>query len=134
MTAGIGFGGVRPSPGAATTEQAGALDSLTSSLLSNIAAPGVGRTPKTQPPSSLTHRRLGPFHLAGGHLVRHTIRMAVALPIRRISRTDKLRAMEALWADLSRDEAEIDSPGWHGVILRGTDQLVREGNAKFSDW
>ena len=42
--------------------------------------------------------------------------------------------MEALWADLSRDEAEMGSPGWHGVILRETEQLVRDGNAKFSDW
>ena len=42
--------------------------------------------------------------------------------------------MEALWADLSRDEAEFDSPSWLGVILRETEQLVRDGNAKFSDW
>jgi hypothetical protein len=60
--------------------------------------------------------------------------MAVMLSIRRMSREDKLRAMEALWADLSRDEAETDSPGWHGAVLRETEQLVREGKAKFSDW
>ncbi len=42
--------------------------------------------------------------------------------------------MEALWADLSRDEAGIDSPGWHGVVLRETEQLVRDGKAKFSEW
>jgi len=60
--------------------------------------------------------------------------MAVTLPINRMSRADKLRAMEALWADLSRDEAGIDSPGWHGVILRETERLVRDGKAKFSDW
>ena len=51
-----------------------------------------------------------------------------------MSRADKLRAMEALWADLSRDEAEFDSPSWLGVILRETEQLVRDGKAKFSDW
>jgi hypothetical protein len=60
--------------------------------------------------------------------------MAVTLPISRMSRADKLRAMEALWADLSRDEAEFESPGWHGVVLRETEQLVRDGKAKFSDW
>jgi hypothetical protein len=60
--------------------------------------------------------------------------MAVTLPIERMTRADKLRAMEALWADLSRDEAEFDSPGWHGEILRETEQLVRAGKAKFSDW
>jgi hypothetical protein len=51
-----------------------------------------------------------------------------------MSRTDKLRAMEALWADLSQDEAKIDSPGWHEVILCETERLVREGKAKFSEW
>jgi hypothetical protein len=51
-----------------------------------------------------------------------------------MSREDKLRAMEMLWADLSRDEAEIDSPGWHGEALREAEQLVQEGKAKFSDW
>jgi hypothetical protein len=60
--------------------------------------------------------------------------MAVTLPISQMTRADKLRAMEALWADLSRDEAEFDSPGWHGAVLRETEQLVRDGKAKFSDW
>jgi hypothetical protein len=40
MMAEEGFGGVRPSSGAASNEQAGALDSITSPSLSNIAAPG----------------------------------------------------------------------------------------------
>ena len=74
------------------------------------------------------------FRLAGGRWLLHTIGMAVTLPIRRMSRADKLRAMEALWVDLSRDEAEFDSPDWHGAVLRDTDQLVRDGKAKFSDW
>ena len=60
--------------------------------------------------------------------------MAVTLPIERMSREDKLRAMEALWSDLSQDEAETGSPAWHGPVLRETEQLVREGKAKFLDW
>ncbi|HOX55825.1 MAG TPA: addiction module protein [Candidatus Paceibacterota bacterium] len=60
--------------------------------------------------------------------------MAVTLPIGRMSRADKLRAMEALWADLSRDEAEFESPDWHGTVLRETERLVRDGKAKFSNW
>lgn len=60
--------------------------------------------------------------------------MTVTLPIKRMSREDKLRAMEELWADLSQDEAEIDSPDWHGEVLRQTEELVREGKARFSDW
>jgi hypothetical protein len=75
-----------------------------------------------------------PFALAGGELIYHIFFMAVTLPIKRMSQEDKLRAMEELWADLSRDGAETDSPGWHGAVLRETERLVREGKAKFSDW
>lgn len=60
--------------------------------------------------------------------------MAITLPLKRMSREDKLRAIEALWADLSRDESEIDSPDWHAAALRNTERLVRDGKAKFSDW
>lgn len=60
--------------------------------------------------------------------------MAVTLPISSMSREDKLRAMEALWADLSRDETLTDSPDWHGEVLRDTERLVRQGKARFSDW
>jgi hypothetical protein len=74
------------------------------------------------------------FGLAGERWFAHVLVMAVTLAIERMSREDKLRAMEALWADLSRDEAELDSPRWHGAVLRDTEQLVREGKAKFSDW
>ena len=78
--------------------------------------------------------RLERFRLADGRGCPHVFRMAVTLPIGRMSREDKLRAMEALWADLTQDEAETESPGWHGAVLRETEQLVREGKAKFSDW
>jgi hypothetical protein len=60
--------------------------------------------------------------------------MANTLAIKRMSRDEKLRAMEALWADLTEHESEVDSPGWHALVLRETEQLVREGKAKFSDW
>jgi hypothetical protein len=60
--------------------------------------------------------------------------MPVTLPLKRMSREEKLRAMEALWADLSQDEAALESPAWHREALRETEQLAREGKAKFSDW
>ena len=52
--------------------------------------------------------------------------MAVILPIKRMSRAEKLRAMEALWEDLSREESQFDSPAWHAKALRQTERLVRE--------
>mgnify|MGYP001572078941 CR=1 FL=1 len=60
--------------------------------------------------------------------------MAITLAIKRMSRADKLRAMEALWADLTQDETQLDSPAWHAEALRETERLVQKGKAKFSDW
>jgi len=60
--------------------------------------------------------------------------MAITIPIKRMSREEKLRTMEALWDDLTQHETELDSPGWHALVLRETEQLVRDGKAKFSDW
>jgi hypothetical protein len=60
--------------------------------------------------------------------------MGITLAIKRMSRADKLRTMEALWADLAKDETRMDSPAWHAEALRETESLVRQGKAKFSDW
>ena len=60
--------------------------------------------------------------------------MAVTLPLKRMTRLDKLRAMEALWADLSKDEDSVESPSWHRSALREAEQAVAEGKAEFGDW
>ena len=44
--------------------------------------------------------------------------MPVELQIERMTLEEKLRAMEALWADLSRHEEQIPSPAWHQQILQ----------------
>ena len=75
-----------------------------------------------------------PFDLAGGPLILQIVAMAVTLPIERMSREDKLRAMEALWEDLSQDETRFESHAWHAVALRETERLVRAGKAEFSNW
>lgn len=60
--------------------------------------------------------------------------MAAVLPLKKMSRVEKLRAMEALWVDLSRDERRFDSPTWHEEALREAERAVESGQAKFSDW
>ena len=60
--------------------------------------------------------------------------MPVVLPLKKMSRTDKLRAMEALWADLSKDEARFESPAWHEDALKEAKQAFKSGKAKFGDW
>ncbi len=54
--------------------------------------------------------------------------------IRQLSRAEKLRLMEALWADLSRDEAELESPAWHETALKETQQRLANGQEQVLDW
>ena len=60
--------------------------------------------------------------------------MPIVLPLKRMSRDEKLRAMEALWADLSSNEDQFESPEWHEEALREAERPVKTGKAKFSDW
>lgn len=54
--------------------------------------------------------------------------MTVALPLEQMTVAEKLQAMEALWADLSRNGA-LESPAWHEDVLR-----ARAGEENFVDW
>ena len=60
--------------------------------------------------------------------------MPLAQSLRRLSRAEKLRVMDALWADLSKDDSEFKSPGWHREALRDAERRVKSGAAKFSNW
>jgi len=42
--------------------------------------------------------------------------------------------MEMLWADLSRDEAELESPTWHADALHETAEHWARGGEKLLDW
>lgn len=54
--------------------------------------------------------------------------MSLVLPLDQMTVAEKLQAMEALWADLSRNE-QLDSPAWHEEILRR-----RAGEDNFVEW
>ena len=47
---------------------------------------------------------------------------------------EKLRAMEALWADLSRNEAQLESPAWHEDVLRDREAKIKSDKESFMDW
>ena len=53
--------------------------------------------------------------------------MPILLPLKKMSRDEKLRAMEAIWADLSRDEGRFESPAWHKDELRKAEHAFRSG-------
>lgn len=50
-----------------------------------------------------------------------------------LSRAEKLRMMEALWDDLTR-EAPFPVPDWHGEVLKASEAAVAGGEASFLDW
>src|SRR5436309_4495409 len=58
----------------------------------------------------------------------------ISLPLAQMSRTDKLMALEALWEDLARNEAEFVSPAWHAEELAATERRVNSGEEQFVDW
>lgn len=60
--------------------------------------------------------------------------MPITLPLKSMTRVDKLRVMEELWADLSRDEASFRSPAWHLRELRATEARVVAGEEEFIEW
>ena len=60
--------------------------------------------------------------------------MDAVLPLDQMTTEEKMRAMEALWADLSRNADTYESPAWHGEVLRERDQLIAEGKEPSADW
>ncbi len=51
--------------------------------------------------------------------------------IRKMSRVERLAAMEALWDSLAEEEAEIESPDWHRDILEERKKKIESGKAEF---
>ncbi len=60
--------------------------------------------------------------------------MEITLPLDQMTTAEKLRTMEALWADLSRDDSQIESPAWHGDVLHDREQRVQSGKETYLDW
>ncbi len=60
--------------------------------------------------------------------------MESTISIANLTKAKKLRLMDALWADMSQNEAGITSPPWHGDVLAQRQQRVDTGEATFNDW
>jgi putative addiction module component (TIGR02574 family) len=58
----------------------------------------------------------------------------VDLPVSRLSLAQKLDLMETLWAELSRDEKNLESPAWHEDVLADREAAYRAGKISASDW
>ena len=60
--------------------------------------------------------------------------MSIDIPLEKMTLADKLEAMELLWADISKQPADLPSPAWHKDFLDERRRLVAEGKLKFIDW
>lgn len=60
--------------------------------------------------------------------------MKVAIDLKAMTVPEKLDLMEAIWADLSRDEGSIHSPEWHGLVLKERAEKFKHGEEKSIPW
>ena len=60
--------------------------------------------------------------------------MPVEFDIEKMTLEEKLRAMETLWADLSRNAETLQSPDWHGDVLKERAARVASGEEQYVDW
>ena len=85
-------------------------------------------------------RRLAPVDKARGDLnlsptCLYLLLMATStISLARLSRIQKLRLMERLWQELTKDELAFASPRWHAEVLAEREALVKAGQAHFSPW
>ena len=59
--------------------------------------------------------------------------MDISLLLDRMTSADKLRALDEIWADLSRGADELQSPPWHEDVLQAREQRVADGSSTFRD-
>ena len=60
--------------------------------------------------------------------------MKFSLPLKKMSTTDKLAAMEMIWDDLSKDPESVPSPEWHADVLKARELKISEGKSSFNNF
>jgi putative addiction module component (TIGR02574 family) len=51
--------------------------------------------------------------------------------VSRLSKAERLQAMEWLWASLSKEQQDLESPEWHGEVLAARKAKADAGEAQF---
>jgi len=54
--------------------------------------------------------------------------------LQKLSSTEKLKIIEALWSDLAADEDSFVSPAWHEQALRETEAEFAAGRIEVLEW
>jgi len=60
--------------------------------------------------------------------------MEITLPLEKMTIAEKLRMMETLWNDLTRNGEQFESPAWHEEVLRERAARVEQGKESFMAW
>ena len=60
--------------------------------------------------------------------------MELILPLTRMTTSDKLRALEKIWDDLSRASENVPSPAWHADVLQARQKRLQNGASCFTEW
>ncbi len=58
----------------------------------------------------------------------------VDLPLSKLSFAQKLDLMETLWASLTQNEKQFESPAWHESVLKDREKAFKSGRVTVSDW
>ena len=51
--------------------------------------------------------------------------------LKKMSRAERLQAMEALWDSMLSENTKIDTPKWHEDMLKERKRIIANGSAKF---
>jgi putative addiction module component (TIGR02574 family) len=60
--------------------------------------------------------------------------MDIALPLDKMTNSDKIAMMEKIWDDLCQNPESIPSPTWHQDVLAAREKEVKEGRAGFTSF
>lgn len=60
--------------------------------------------------------------------------MDETLPLDQMTVDEKLRALERIWDDLSREDGNVPYPPWHGDALKARQARVDSGDEHVVDW
>ncbi len=89
-------------------------------------------------PIAKPHKRVGQFKTkrrrSSSASGRSTSPLSNPEYLTQMSTAEKLRTMETLWADLSRNANTYNSPAWHKDVLSEREQRVAEGKEALIPW
>jgi hypothetical protein len=60
--------------------------------------------------------------------------MSMTLPLDQMTTAEKLQAMEQLWADLTQNDRQFESPAWHEAVLTERETRLESGQEAPLDW